>query len=629
METTTNRFLKLSGGAIGLVMVLAILVAANVILHQFRLRADLTSEKLYTLSDGTRHVLQKLDSDVTLMFFFNTSSPEVPVPLKAFAQQVEDLLKEYASASQGRVHIEKYDPKPDSDAEDLAQRYGLEGQMLPPAGPTLFIGLVARSGDRQATLPMIDPRTGELLEYNITRLVHRVTTTHKPVVGVMSSLPVLGTPTSPTMPPSHRRKAQPAWAAFRDLPQDYTVRPIPTSTETIDADVDTLVVVHPKGLEDKTLFAIDQFVLRGGRLLAFVDPFCVADEDSTQDMNPYGGMGASRSSSLDKLFTAWGVHYEPGKVVADIEAATQVRERNNSVQQSPYYLSLRKPNLAKGDVLTTPVNSLMMVMAGAFTGEPATGLKTIPLVTSSGKSALCDTMMLNYDPDSYRRQFRNNSKSYTLAVRLEGTFKTAFPEGMPGEAGTNTASASFLKESKTGGHVILVADVDMLYNPFCVQELNLFGYQGFQPFNDNINLLANMVEQLGGSADLIGVRCRGTLNRPFTRVLALQAEAQSRWMEQEQELEGKLQASQQRIEELQRQKDDKQRFILSPEQNRELEGIRGEVLKYKQELKQVRRNLREDIETLGMDVKVINIFAVPGLVALTGLGFALVRRLKK
>ena len=168
METTTNRFLKLSGGAIGLVMVLAILVAANVILHQFRLRADLTSEKLYTLSDGTRHVLQKLDSDVTLMFFFNTSSPEVPVPLKAFAQQVEDLLKEYASASQGRVHIEKYDPKPDSDAEDLAQRYGLEGQMLPPAGPTLFIGLVARSGDRQATLPMIDPRTGELLEYNIT-----------------------------------------------------------------------------------------------------------------------------------------------------------------------------------------------------------------------------------------------------------------------------------------------------------------------------------------------------------------------------------------------------------------------------------------------------------------------------
>ena len=625
-----SRFWKVSGGIAGLLIVLAILIAANVILSQFRLRKDFTAEKLYTLSDGTRSVLKKMDADVTLMFFFSSSAPEVPAPLKSFAQEVEDLLKEYETASGGRIHIEKYDPKPDSDAEDLAQRYGVEGQMLPPAGPTLYLGLVARAGDRQDMIPMIDPRSAELLEYNVTRMIHRVASSHKPVVGVMSSLPVLGTPPSPYMPPS-RQKQLPAWAAFRDLSQDYTVRSIAPTVSEIDPDIDTLIVVHPKNPTDKTLFAIDQFVLRGGRLLAFVDPFCVADQESAET-EMMGGMGASRGSTLGKLFDAWGVKYEAGKIVADVEASTPLRGRGNTVEQSPLYLSLRKSNFVKGDILTSPVNSLMMVMAGAFTGEAAPGLKATPLIASSAKSALADAMMLQYDPNAYRRQLRDKARSYNLALRLEGTFKTAFPGGEPSEPGSTNAThaaTAALKESRQEGHVILVADVDMLYNDFCVQELNLFGYRGYQPFNDNINLFANMVEQMAGSADLIGVRCRGTFNRPFTRVLALQAEAQSRWMEREQELEEKLQASQSRISELQRQKDDKQRFIMSPDQTRELESIRAEVLKYKQELKRVRRNLREDIESLGMTVKVINILLVPTLVALAGIVFAVVRRNRK
>lgn len=621
MDGNTSRFWKLSGGAVGLVLVLAILVAANIILGQFRLRTDLTAEKLYTLSDGTRQILQKVDSDVTLMFFFNSSAPEVPAPLKTFAQEVEDLLKEYEAASGGRIHIEKYDPKPDSDAEDLAQRYGLEGQLLPPAGPTLFMGLVARAGDRQEVIPMVDPRAEQLLEYNITRMIQRVTVAHKPVVGVMSALPVMGQQPTPYMP-MQRQKPQPAWAAFRDLSQDYVVRQVPVTSSMIDPDIDTLIVVHPKSLSDKALFAIDQFVLRGGRLMAFVDPFCVADQESA-GMDMYGGMGASRSSTLGKLFDTWGVKFDTGKVVADINSATPLRGRDNAVEQSPLYLSLRKANFAQGDVLTAPVNSLMMVMAGAFTGDAAAGLKVTPLVTSSSKSVLADALSMQFDPNSYRREFRNPTRNYNLAIRLQGHFKTAFPEGEPADPGdTNsvkTATVAGLKESTGDGNVILVADVDMLFNDFCVQELNLLGYRGYQPFNDNINLFANMVEMMAGSAELISVRCRGTFQRPFTRVLALQAEAQSKWMEQEQALEEKLQASQSRIESLQRQKDDKQRFILSPEQNRELESIRAEVLKYKQELKEVRRNLREDIESLGMKLKVINILTIPCMVALGGI----------
>ena len=621
-----TRFLRLSGGIAGVLVLLAILIAVNSIVGQMRVRKDFTEGKIYTLSDGSKKVLQKLDRDVTLMFFFNSSSPEVPAPLKNFAQQVEDLLREYETASGGHVVVEKYDPKPDSDAEDLAQRYGLQGQALPQSGTMLYLGLVAVSGDRQAAIPMIDPRTDELLEYSFTRMIHRVTTVKKPTVGVMSSLPVLGSKPQFSMPGQPRPPSQPAWAAFRDLSEDYDVRAIAPTAERIDDDVDTLVVVHPKDLTDKSLYALDQFVLRGGRLLAFVDPFCVADTGNSE-MSQFGM--PSRSSNLGKLFDAWGVKYEPGKVVADLEAATPLRGRNNSVENSPLYLSLRKADFSENDVLTAPVNSMLMVMAGSFGNEAAEGLKLTPLVFSSEQSALTDAMMVQFDPNAFRRQFKSGHQRYNLAVRLQGKFKTAFPEGQPKETGATNQVAS----TETGkpltegsGNVILVADADMLSTEFCGQEVNFFGYKDFQPFNDNMNLFANMVEQMAGSAELIGIRCRGRTQRPFTRVLALQAQAQEQWMEQEQELEQKLQATQQRMAELQGQQDDKQRFVMSPAQAKELAGFREEVLKYKQDLKGVRRNLREGIEALGMQIKLLNIMLMPALVALGGMGYFMLRR---
>ncbi|MEI6147897.1 MAG: Gldg family protein, partial [bacterium] len=491
---------------------------------------------------------------------------------------------------------------------------------------------VAVSGDRQAALPMIDPRTEELLEYSVTRMIHRVTLARKPVLGILSSLPVMGsTPPPFAMPGQPRPQPEPAWAAFRDLSQDYDVRTLPATTERIDGDVEAVVVVHPKDLPDTTLFALDQFVLRGGRLLAFVDPFCVADSGG----NDGGQFGMpSRSSNLAKLFEAWGVQYEPGKVVADLEAMTPLRGRNNTVENSPLYLSLRKPNFAEGDVLTAPLNSLMLVMAGSFGAQAAEGIKVTPLITSSEKSCLTDTMMLQFDPNAFRRQFKSGQASLNLAIRLQGRFKSAFPNGKPRPVGdTNTVSSaadseSTMKESKGDGNVILVADADVLYNDFCGQELNFLGYKAFQPFNDNLTLFANMVEQMAGSADLIGLRSRGRTQRPFTRVLALQAAAQEQWMEQEKNLEQKLQTTQRRMDELQRQKDDRQRFVLSPEQQREVAVFRKEAANCRQELKQVRRNLREGIEALGMKIKLINILLVPALVAVSGIGFFVIRRRK-
>ncbi len=630
-KTKTYGFWKLSGSVVGLIVLLVILVAVNVIVGTFRLRQDLTEEKLYTLTDGTRKVLGKLDRNVTLMFFYTSSAPDVPGPIKQFAQQVDDLLREYELAGGGRVVLEKYDPKPDSEEEDLAQRYGLEGQAIPQTGTPLYLGVVATCGETQASIPVIDPRNEELLEYSLTRLIHRVATARKPVLGVMSSLPVLGSAPMPMMMPGQRPQQQPAWASFRDLQQDYEVRSIPVTADRIDDAVGALMVVHPKDLSEKTLYALDQFVLRGGHLLAFVDPFCVSDSASA---DPMGGFSMpKRSSDLGRLFEAWGVRYDAGKIVADLQATTPLRGRNNTVEYSPLYLSLRKDNLNKDDVMTAPLSSLMMVMAGAFSSDAAEGLKVTPLLTTSEQSGLTDAMMAQFDPNAFKRQFKSGHEKLSLAVRIQGTFKTAFPEGAPRDPSGDTndvasADASHLAVAKAGGNVILVADVDLLANDFCVQEMNFLGYAGFQPINDNVSLMANTVDQVAGSSDLMGIRCRGRTFRPFTRVLELQAQAQERWLAQEQLIEKRLVDTEQRMAELQRQKDDKQRYVLSPEQAREIERFKAETLKTKQELKQVRRNLREGIEALGMKVKLINIALVPLLVGLAGIAFWLVRRLK-
>ena len=273
------RAWRIGGGIAGVLILLAILVAANLILGVFRLRADLTQERLYTLSPGTQAVLAGLRHPVTLQFFFNGSEPGLPGPLKNFAAQVRDLLGEYEKAGAGRIIVEPYDPAPDSDAADLAESQGVSGQPINAEGAMFYLGIAAVCGDQHAAIPMVDPRAEAMLEYNLTRLIQNVAQPEKPVIGVLSTLPVLGG-TSSGMPPmmgGPPKANETPWAAFSDLREIYTLRPVPVSAETIDQEIKTLIVVHPKDLPERTLYAIDQFVLRGGRLIAFMDPFCTAD----------------------------------------------------------------------------------------------------------------------------------------------------------------------------------------------------------------------------------------------------------------------------------------------------------------------------------------------------------------
>ena len=619
-EIKTKTFSRIGTGAAGLAVLLVIIGAANLIIANLRLRIDLTGEKLYTLSEGSRKVLGKLENDVVLKFYFSSSSAEMPMGLKTYANQVQDLLKEYEIAGKGRVTLEAYDPKPDSDSEEWAQRYGIEPQQTNPFGQPVFFGLVAVSGETEQVIPGFNPRTETTLEYDITRLITRVAWPEKPVLGVMSSLSVLGAPQNPMMMMQRRQQPDQGWAAFKELRKDYTVREIKPDAEEIDADIKTLIVLHPKSLSDKTLFAIDQFVLRGGRLVACVDPFSVADFEANQQQNPMmmqmGGGGQAGPSTLGKLFEAWGVGFDTAKVVADMSCSTKLNSGNGRVEDNPAFLSLAQVNMGKDDLLTAQLSSVMMPFAGAFSANTAKELTFTPLITTSKDNAcLIDQMNAQFGMGAMRAQLKPDGVQRVLAARLQGTFKTAFPNGIEG-TGTNTVPNHLTSGTST---VMIFGDADFLNDRFCVQVMNsLFGAIA-QPINDNLTLFGNTVEQFAGREELIGVRSRGQFNRPFSKVDALEVKAMKKWQAEEERLEAALQETQQRLTELQQQKTGKERLILSKEQQSELEQFRKTQADTRKQLKEVRKNLNREIESLGLTLKVVNIALIPLLVIVFGL----------
>jgi ABC-type uncharacterized transport system involved in gliding motility auxiliary subunit len=627
---------KAGGGLTGLLALLAILVAVNVMVGNLRIRADLTEERLYSLSDGSKRVLEGLDRDVTVKFFFNRSSPQVPLFLKDYARQVEDLLREYSSVSGGRVVVETYDPKPDSDEEEWAQRYGISGQTVNPFEPPVYLGLVAVAGESEAAIPVLDPRTEELLEYTITRLIYGVCHTKKPVVAVLSSLPVMGMQ-MPRMafPGMQRQGNRPAWAAFQELGRDCQLREIQAGAEKIEDDVDALLVIHPKELPDATLYAIDQFALRGGRVMVFVDPMSLTDMESAPQQNPYG-LGQQAASDLAPLFKAWGVGYAPDQVLADPEGITRIRGEGNRIEDSKVIVSARAFNMNRDDTLTARIENMIFPFAGALRNDAAKDVTFTPLVFSSSKAGTVDPMSARFGERAMRGGFKSAGISLPVVARVTGKVRSAFPDGPPSPPATNAAGESASSPTPPAGHlaeggitVIVAADTDMLEDRFAVETLSFFGATASRAINDNVNFLVSAVEQMTGSRDLIGLRTRGRFSRPFDRVMELENKARMVWQKKEEDLQKQLDETRSRLASLQDEKDQNQRFILSADQQAAIMNFRAEESRIRTELKDVRKNLRRDIENLGVAVKTINIALMPLLVAIAGVSLGMARRRRR
>lgn len=607
-----DKMKKMSGFA-GVLLILGILIAVNVVLRPVRARVDMTQDKLYTLSDGTKQLLSSLDRDVTLKFYFSASNERLPVPLKNFASRIRDLLREYEARSGGYLVVEEYDPKPDSDDEEWAQRYGLKGQALDPfgAGGELYLGVVGISGNNEAVIPVLAEDMESRLEYLLTRLISEVSMESRATVGMMSALPVQGSG-------SPYGGGSAPWAIVSELESQYEVRTVGLQVKSIPEDIDTLVLIHPADLSNQTLYAIDQFVLRGGRLLAFCDPMSVEAQASMNPQQMQMGMSPpATSSDLNQLTSAWGISMDNGQLAADQAAATMLNAGGGRADRNPTWLSLRDSHINQDEVITSSLSDLMLPFAGAFEGEPEEGLTRTDLLFTEADGFLVNS----YAARSGNVSIPTDRKKLPLAIRLTGTFKTAFPEGAPASEDTDGSEKDTegLQESVKPGIVVLVADSDMIADRFAVQQMNFFGQTVTQPANDNLTFAVNMVEQLCGSEALIGLRSRTAFDRPFDRVIELEKEATIKWQAEEERLNEKLRATQSRISQLKPTQKDGQQMILSPEQKTEIKKFREEAFQTQQSLKEVRKNLRRDIEQLGMRLKVLNILGVALLVATFGI----------
>ena len=639
----TSRMMTTTGVVLAVVLLFAVNILASRLLGPARI--DLTEHRLFTLSEGTRGILSNLDEPVTLRFYLSQRELERVPGIGGYADRVRALLDEYRRLAGAKLALHVIDPEPFSEEEDRAVGYGLRGVPLGLDEGIFYFGLAGtNSVDDEEAIPFFAAEREQFLEYDVTKLVHNLSNPKQKVVGLLSSLPIegQGPPMQAAMGPMG---AQP-WMVVDQIRQLFELRSLHPKLEEIPEDIDVLMLVHPQTLPREALYAIDQYVLRGGRVVAFVDPYSETQQDAMAGgfMQPV----ASRRSEIDELLAAWGVTLGED-VVADLELALKVRmEQAGRVLtfDYPVWMNITPHTFDQEDIVTGNLANLGFGTPGYL--EPTQGATTTftPLVTTTPRAAQFTTEQVaavTTDPRDLLDEYAPQDRPYTVIARISGKVGTAFPDGRPvlelsgdedtsetadeaGDAGSETEpKAEHLSESTEEAQIILVADADMLADRFWVVVQEFLGSRIAIPSAANGTLVVNALDNLTGSGDLISVRNRGTFTRPFTRVVALKQQAERAFRAKEQELIAQLEETERRLVELEESNQGNDTLILTDAQRDELVGFRQERVRVRKELREVRRQLRADIEALESRLKFANIGLVPILIGLTGVLAGLVQ----
>ncbi|MGD2017100.1 MAG: Gldg family protein [Planctomycetota bacterium] len=615
---------------VGLLLAAALFLALNLLTGPLLrgVRADLTEQRLYTLSDGTRNILRGLEEPITLRFFFAKSVASDAPPILSYGERVREMLEEYVAIAGGMLDLEVIEPEPYSEAEELAVGYGIQGRIANQEGDRLYMGIVGtNSVDDEEVLPVLDPRRESFLEYELTEMIDRLENPELPVVGLVSSLPLRGG-SQPATQPGQPPQQLPPWPILDLVERRYEVRDLaPASLTEIDDEIDLLLLVHPKGLTPAGSYAIDQFALRGGKVVAFVDPFCFFDP-ARQSNDPMAALNNTSDSGIDQLLLAWGVALQPGRVVGDAIGGLAVRNQANEPVKMPLAFGVTDETIDGDDILTSPLTKLRFFLPGALSraDDAPEGVRVETLVTTTadgGGTVDTITLMGPLDPQVVADSFLPNAPEAAVAVRVSGDVRTAFPDGPPGAAEEPTEEGEapaeegdHLATSSAPFNALVFADADMLQDSVWATPMrDIFGNVRLQPQVDNASLLVSALENLSGSSDLISLRSRAEFSRPFTRKEELMMAAEERFRAEELELEAKLADTQARLDELQRDKDPSSALILSPEQEEQIQSFRAEQVETRRKLREVKRELRAEIDALGTRLKLLNIFLVPAIIA--------------
>jgi ABC-type uncharacterized transport system involved in gliding motility auxiliary subunit len=626
-----QKILTTSGLLIAILLFLAVNIVSDVTLKSTRL--DLTENQLYTLSEGTKNILKALEEPITLRFFLSQKVATSLPGISSYTVRVRELLEEYERTAGDKLKLRLIDPEPFSEEEDQAEGYGLQGIPVDDSNTTFYFGLAgSNSTDDEEVIPFFSPNRAEFLEYDLTKLIHQLDKPKQKIVGIMSTLPVLGD----TMASPFQQNAAEAWMIVDHLRQLFEVRPVETNVEQIPENIELLMVIHPKEFSDATLYALDQFVLKGGRLIVFADPYSEAYEPPSDPKNPFAAMQAPRNSEFSKLFDAWGLEMVHDKVVGELNVAQRVQVRKGAravVVNYPVWMDLdHEQYFNTEDTVTAKLGNIVLATAGAIVEKGDIDTEIIPLIQTGQKAMQIATSKLGFfgDPEDLVRNFKPEGQ-FTIAARVTGNVKTAFPEGKPTseDSEENGENEAHLTESVEPINLIVVADTDLLEDKFWVRVQNFIGQRIALPHAANATFVSNALDNLSGSNDLISVRNRGNFAKPFTKVEDIQREAEQKFREKETELQTRLQETIQKIRELQREKKDSNELMLSVEQQQEIVRSREEKIDIRKQLRDVQHELHKNIASLETQMKFINIGLMPLLIGIGGITLSLFNRRRR
>lgn len=621
-------FLKPSrlNAVLAIVLFLALAVIVDRVLSG--VQVDLTEDGLYTISDSTEHVLEGLDAPVALTLFFSESVARDFPGIFAYGRRIRELLQQYSRIAGDDLRLEVIEPAPFSEAEDRAVAAGLQG--IPTgSGEQIFLGLVARDmTDREEVIPFFSQERETLLEYDLTRLIADVSRLEKPVVGLLTALPMHGTPPSQFQP-----GGEPPWALHEQLNQMFDVADIETDFEALPDDMDVLLLIHPPALEPTQLYAIDQYVMGGGRAAAFIDPFSEFAISEMQQQQMSMRPTAPVKSGLGPLLGAWGLTMAEGHVVGDRTLAQRVSVGAGGpgdVKSYIVWLAARGEAIDAIDPVTADLDQINLASVGSLEIIEESGLTIEPLLRSSAGSGLLETSLLRGfpDPDELQMSLDVDDRRHLLMARVTGAAVSAFPDGPPEDAPQAQRDVAHLGESRSDIAVLVAADSDLIDGRFWVRAQNFLGQRTLMPFADNANLVLNAIEQLSGDAALIALRGRGVRARPFEVVEDIRRQAEERFRAEEQRLQDELAATERRLSELQSQLGEGD-VLFTPEQDAEMQRFRERTLEIRQQLREVQRRLVEDIDSLKTRLAFINIALVPLILTAVAIALGVLRRRRR
>ncbi len=603
MKSDMSKYIKLI--AVPIIFILFNIGITNLVNHKL----DLTEDKLFTLTNNTKQVISNINEPIRIQLFFSNSLSKDLPQVRDYEKRVRELLYKYVSLSEN-LKLEVLDPKPFSDLEDLANVYGVQGLQLNQEGERFYFGAVfTNSVDDSALIPFFDSSRESFLEYDLTKTIYNLANTKKSKIGIISSLPISGGFSNERDPASYQ---QPFFIKS-NITEFFNVEDLPKDVEAIPEEIDQLLVIHPKNLSDETTFAIDQFVMSGKGVIFFMDPF---SEYENSLLPPNQRASNIPGSNLNNMFEKWGFKLDPGLLAGDINNGRKVSMgdiNNQKIITYVLWLAIQDSLLSRDDIITSNLDYVFIKTAGSILNNNTnSSLLITPLIQTSLSSMLIERSAVQFraDPEKLLKDFISSNQKLTLGARIQGNFKSSFSEEEFSKL--KTKKEKYIKQVNNA-NIIVYADTDLLADNTWVSQQDMFGRSNATAIADNGRLVLNSIESMSGGPDLIGLRGRGTSNRPFVVVENLQKKAELAFKEKEETLQNELKETEEKLQVLQSEEGADNNNV-SNVQAETIVAFRSRIFEIRGELRAVQRELGQDINALETRLKFINIWLMPALV---------------